>query len=124
MASGHLGADDGLAGADRGVAAADTAAQQGRGAGPDVGDRRRRPRGTGRAVAPVEGVTQPAVASPGGRCGVWIFAARRTWIGSVDYIGSDDGGRSEEHTSELQSLMRKSYAGFCMKKNTNRAAEA
>src|SRR3546814_8537452 len=23
--------------------------------------------------------------------------------------------RSEEHTSELQSLMRKSYAGFCMK---------
>src|SRR3546814_2004910 len=25
-------------------------------------------------------------------------------------------GRSEEHTSELQSLMRKSYAGFCLKK--------
>src|SRR3546814_18998740 len=72
-----------------------SAAQQGRGAGPDVGDRRRRPRGTGRAVAPVEGVTQPAVASPGGRCGVWIFAARRTWIGSVDYIGSDDGGTLE-----------------------------
>src|SRR3546814_6574167 len=24
--------------------------------------------------------------------------------------------RSEEHTSELQSLMRKSYAGFCLKK--------
>src|SRR3546814_1303708 len=24
--------------------------------------------------------------------------------------------RSEEHTSELQSLMRNSYAGFCMKK--------
>src|SRR3546814_7203746 len=27
-----------------------------------------------------------------------------------------DLGRSEEHTSELQSLMRKSYAVFCMKK--------
>src|SRR3546814_6212222 len=27
--------------------------------------------------------------------------------------------RSEEHTSELQSLMRISYAGFCMKKKTN-----
>src|SRR3546814_1857929 len=25
-------------------------------------------------------------------------------------------GRSEEHTSELQSLMRKSYAVFCLKK--------
>src|SRR3546814_5451170 len=32
-------------------------------------------------------------------------------------------GRSEEHTSELQSLMRISYAVFCLKKNnktTNR----
>src|SRR3546814_2372733 len=28
--------------------------------------------------------------------------------------GSDD--RSEEHTSELQSLMRNSYAVFCLKK--------
>src|SRR3546814_3864829 len=26
------------------------------------------------------------------------------------------GTRSEEHTSELQSLMRISYAGFCLKK--------
>src|SRR3546814_4121215 len=31
-------------------------------------------------------------------------AAKRTW------------GRSEEHTSELQSLMRISYAVFCLKK--------
>src|SRR3546814_2724385 len=28
-----------------------------------------------------------------------------------------DQRRSEEHTSELQSLMRISYAGFCLKKN-------
>src|SRR3546814_9255880 len=28
--------------------------------------------------------------------------------------------RSEEHTSELQSLMRISYAVFCLKKNTNK----
>src|SRR3546814_10657222 len=27
--------------------------------------------------------------------------------------------RSEEHTSELQSLMRSSYAVFCLKKNTH-----
>src|SRR3546814_3850067 len=29
--------------------------------------------------------------------------------------------RSEEHTSELQSLMRISYAVFCLKKKTNKA---
>src|SRR3546814_4298583 len=28
-----------------------------------------------------------------------------------------EAGRSEEHTSELQSLMRTSYAVFCLKKN-------
>src|SRR3546814_5338556 len=32
-------------------------------------------------------------------------------------------GRSEEHTSELQSLMRISYAVFCLKKKTNRNNE-
>src|SRR3546814_8641169 len=32
---------------------------------------------------------------------------------------STPGRRSEEHTSELQSLMRISYAVFCLKKNTN-----
>src|SRR3546814_7425935 len=31
-------------------------------------------------------------------------------------IGVDAGKRSEEHTSELQSLMRISYAVFCLKK--------
>src|SRR3546814_3187886 len=30
-----------------------------------------------------------------------------------------DPGRSEEHTSELQSLMRISYAVFCLKKKKN-----
>src|SRR3546814_6279197 len=30
-----------------------------------------------------------------------------------------DSGRSEEHTSELQSLMRISYAVFCLKKKHN-----
>src|SRR3546814_1380185 len=32
------------------------------------------------------------------------------------------GRRSEEHTSELQSLMRISYAVFCLKKKTQLAA--
>src|SRR3546814_1684842 len=38
----------------------------------------------------------------------------------------DDGGdqgRSEEHTSELQSLMRISYAVFCLKKKTTDRSE-
>src|SRR3546814_9974989 len=30
-------------------------------------------------------------------------------------------GRSEAHTSELQSLMRISYAGFCLKQKNHRA---
>src|SRR3546814_12035520 len=34
------------------------------------------------------------------------------------FFGGKQGGiRSEEHTSELQSLMRISYAVFCLKKN-------
>src|SRR3546814_6704551 len=32
--------------------------------------------------------------------------------------------RSEEHTSELQSLMRNSYAGFCLKKNKKKQNNA
>src|SRR3546814_8002188 len=31
-------------------------------------------------------------------------------------------GRSEEHTSELQSLMRISYAAFCLNKKNNKAS--
>src|SRR3546814_5877457 len=36
-------------------------------------------------------------------------------------VGDELGARarSEEHTSELQSLMRISYAVFCLKKKTN-----
>src|SRR3546814_4918265 len=32
------------------------------------------------------------------------------------------GRRSEEHTSELQSLMRISYAVFCLKKKTHKSS--
>src|SRR3546814_10785146 len=34
-------------------------------------------------------------------------------------VVAGDGLRSEEHTSELQSLMRISYAVFCLEKNKN-----
>src|SRR3546814_1346028 len=42
-----------------------------------------------------------------------VRAGRRK--GPVE-VTIDDDGRSEEHTSELQSLMRISYAVFCLKK--------
>src|SRR3546814_6920268 len=41
-------------------------------------------------------------------------------IADTDPYTHQQGLRSEEHTSELQSLMRISYAVFCLKKkNTN-----
>src|SRR3546814_1011925 len=35
-----------------------------------------------------------------------------------NYRNENDAQRSEEHTSELQSLKRNSYAGFCSKTQT------
>src|SRR3546814_7180898 len=46
---------------------------------------------------------------------VWI--AERQHVQRATLFGSPDH-RSEEHTSELQSLMRNSYAVFCLKKKT------
>src|SRR3546814_10829617 len=37
----------------------------------------------------------------------------------IDFVVAKPPIRSEEHTSELQSLMRISYAVFCLKKKTN-----
>src|SRR3546814_3530029 len=39
---------------------------------------------------------------------------------TISASASLDGRRSEEHTSELQSLMRISYAVFCLKKKNNK----
>src|SRR3546814_10711069 len=41
----------------------------------------------------------------------WRLKAFRLWL-----TMEEPGWRSEEHTSELQSLMRISYAVFCLKK--------
>src|SRR3546814_5678061 len=74
------------------------------------------------------------VEDPFGRVDVVVEIAGRTVFGhaSVAQGGADEfpvvllvcigpdelgTGRSEEHTSELQSLMRNSYAVFCLKKN-------
>src|SRR3546814_9245546 len=45
-------------------------------------------------------------------------------IGAFDPAGREfELARSEEHTSELQSLMRISYAVFCLKKKKNKPRE-
>src|SRR3546814_4393429 len=48
----------------------------------------------------------------------FFFAAGFFFAGAGAATGAAGGtsGRSEEHTSELQSLMRISYAVFCLKK--------
>src|SRR3546814_10614494 len=46
--------------------------------------------------------------------------AARVDLGARGLAGDEDSrGRSEEQTSELQSLMRISYAVFCLKKKKN-----
>src|SRR3546814_10300894 len=51
------------------------------------------------AITPASAAPAPATPVPGGR--------------TMEEV------RSEEHTSELQSLMRNSYAGFCLKQKRN-----
>src|SRR3546814_2445634 len=41
----------------------------------------------------------------------------RPFVGEGLHLRAIEAERSEEHTSELQSLMRISYAVFCLKKN-------
>src|SRR3546814_3550797 len=79
-------------------------------------------------------VDRPAHAGPGGRSGGDARQGRpplqepgvgreravrlREAVLSADRaLDAVDRERSEEHTSELQSLMRISYAVFCLKKN-------
>src|SRR3546814_5193267 len=58
----------------------------------------------------------------------WLDDDHFTYLGYREIVFQGSGanavskvskarGRSEEHTSELQSLMRISYAVFCLKKN-------
>src|SRR3546814_4285199 len=47
----------------------------------------------------------------------FVVAEQRAGDRTIARLGRDgDADRSEEHTSELQSLMRISYAVFCLKK--------
>src|SRR3546814_9543909 len=70
-----------------------------------------------------EGWCDDRQAEPRGHCGArpggggrhLSWPARRRGLRA----GAAAGARSEEHTSELQSLMRNSYAVFCLKKKTS-----
>src|SRR3546814_10188554 len=48
-----------------------------------------------------------------------LLAAIEEQILARGEVDRHEPARSEEHTSELQSLMRISYAVFCLTKNTN-----
>src|SRR3546814_8418998 len=91
--------------------------------------------------APIEvnGVVLPTIVAVVLR---YAIALLLPWLVSKGYIdeGSTEGvaayvlvaatalygiwKRSEEHTSELQSLMRISYAVFCLKKKITRTSQA
>src|SRR3546814_4250358 len=49
-----------------------------------------------------------------------VFTARQNFRYLDSQVTNDQVYRSEEHTSELQSLMRISYAVFCLKKKNKK----
>src|SRR3546814_10009761 len=53
---------------------------------------------------------------------IWPWNDRNDWNDVLRHggKGARDWRRSEEHTSELQSLMRISYAVFCLKKKNKK----
>src|SRR3546814_8693951 len=76
--------------------------------------------------------------APSGHLRLWVLAGLLALFQAIDWFGPKQPAyslaipatmlfayallalRSEEHTSELQSLMRISYAVFCLKKKTRR----
>src|SRR3546814_2742461 len=66
-------------------------------------------------IFPLEGV----LLLPGGRLPLNIFEPRYLASRKKHPNSRSLSPRSEEHTSELQSLMRISYAVFCLKKKSN-----
>src|SRR3546814_1058176 len=69
-----------------------------------------------REIAEQLGFDAQTVASPEFAA---VFAGNALMPGMAPFA-ANYGGRSEEHTSELQSLMRISYAVFCLKTQTQR----
>src|SRR3546814_19727500 len=70
--------------------------------------------GTAVAAVAARHAPTPGVAPGAGVYGIRVFDPTGRTADLVDVYAA----RSEEHTSELQSLMRISYAVFCLNKNT------
>src|SRR3546814_5553928 len=71
------------------------------------------------------GIAYPSIRHPSGECVALFYpdcASNPLQGRHLDYHwdGARVDLRSEEHTSELQSLMRISYAAFCLKKQISR----
>src|SRR3546814_6621621 len=67
---------------------------------------------------------QPRIGRRQGGPGAFVEAGKDHQVGMLEprfQQAPDEDARSEEHTSELQSLLRRSYAVLCLKKkNTTR----
>src|SRR3546814_9454152 len=94
---------------------------------------RRDPAATWASVNPILGTSEPALETDTKRVkyGDGVTAYNDLPYSSMVPVGgttgqallkysNNDYERSEEHTSELQSLMRISYAVFCLKKKTTK----
>src|SRR3546814_1918668 len=75
-------------------------------------------RRTGEHLGHVEGLAEEALDLARARHGLLVFLAQLVHAQDRDDV-LELLVRSEEHTSELQSLMRISYAVFCLKKKKN-----
>src|SRR3546814_9632413 len=74
-------------------------------------------------IAPLEDHGRVAVKAHGFSCHVCVLrpeSAGQVTLASADPRAAPLIDRSEEHTSELQSLMRISYAVFCLKKKNHK----
>src|SRR3546814_2400400 len=67
----------------------------------------------------VLGIVMAYLASRPSQSRAWLRASIFSMAALVLIQGFLGGERSEEHTSELQSLMRISYAVFCLKKKNH-----
>src|SRR3546814_1841721 len=73
----------------------------------------------GRGLAPGVNADSPSPGLPGAWRRVAVNRKPTHDLARYD-MAPAERDRSEEHTSELQSLMRISYAVFCLKKKTKR----
>src|SRR3546814_2567904 len=69
-------------------------------------------------ISPLVDILATTLDDPPVLCDLFTQAVEQAHGDLLDDLWRHD--RSEEHTSELQSLMRSSYAVFCLKKKTKK----